>query len=96
MKSEGQNTDRSSRRDGHEKEFDPCRRDLACDRLVCARRWRRSLDPLYLSAASAKHMELDAMTHSWRVTDPVALRPTWKGNLLMLVVALVVLLAVAS
>jgi hypothetical protein len=30
------------------------------------------------------------------VSDPVALRPTWKGNLLMLVVALVVLLAVAS
>ena len=24
------------------------------------------------------------MTHSWRVTDPVALRPTWKGNLFWL------------
>ena len=36
------------------------------------------------------------MTHSWRVTDPVALRPTWKGNLLMLVVVAVVVLAVAS
>jgi len=40
------------RGDGHEKEFVPCRPDLACDRLVCVRRWRRSLDPLYLSAAS--------------------------------------------
>jgi hypothetical protein len=28
--------------------------------------------------------------------NPVALRPTWKGNLLMLVVVLVVLFAVAS
>jgi hypothetical protein len=35
------------------------------------------------------------MAHSWR-PNPIALRPTWKGNLLMLVIALVVLLAVAS
>ena len=31
--------------DGHGKELDPCRHHLACDRLVCARRWRRSADP---------------------------------------------------
>ena len=76
--------------DGHEKELDSCRHHLACHRLVCARRWCCSADPTQLSA----HVE-DAMTHSWR-PNPVALRPTWQGNLLMLVVALVVVLAVAS
>jgi hypothetical protein len=40
---------------------------------------------------------VDAMTSSDQgIPDPVALRPTWKGNLLMLLVALVVLFAVAS
>jgi hypothetical protein len=43
-----------------------------------------------------KHIGLDAMTHSWRVPGPVALRPTWKGNLFWLLVILVVVLAVAS
>jgi len=33
---------------------------------------------------------------SWRVTDPVALRPTWKANLFWLLVVFVVVLAVAS
>jgi hypothetical protein len=37
-----------------------------------------------------------AMKTNISLSDPVALRPTWKGNLLMLVVALVVLFAVAS
>jgi hypothetical protein len=37
-----------------------------------------------------------AMKKNFSLCDPVTLRPTWKGNLLMLVVALVVLLAVAS
>ena len=31
--------------DGHEKEFDRWRHDLACDRLVRAGRWRRSHVP---------------------------------------------------
>ena len=34
------------------------------------------------------------LTH--RVPEPVGFRPTWKGNLLMLVVALVVVFIVAS
>src|SRR6516225_6106425 len=76
-----------------EKEFVPCRPDLACDRLVCVRRWRRSLDPLYLSAASTSTW---SWMLSWRVTDPVALRPTWKGNLFWLLVIFVIVLAVAS
>jgi hypothetical protein len=34
--------------------------------------------------------------HDQRMAMKIALRPTWKGNLLMLVVALIVLFAVAS
>jgi hypothetical protein len=37
-----------------------------------------------------------AMKKNFVLDGPVGLRPTWKGNLLMLVVALVVLLAIAS
>ena len=50
--------------------------------------------------ASTQHARqahrLNAMTSSGRVPDPVALRPTWKGNLILLLVVLVVVLAVAS
>ena len=85
---EGQNTDYPG--DGHEKEVDPWRyRSLACE-LVRARRCRSHNPRLRLA------QRLDAMTSSGRVPNPFALRPTWKGNLLMLVVALVVLFAVAS
>jgi len=34
--------------------------------------------------------------HDQRMAMKIALRPTWKGNLLMLVVALIVLFVVAS
>ena len=85
---EGQNTDYPG--DGHENELDPWRyRGVACD-LVRARRCRSHNPRLRLA------QRLDAMTSSGRVPNPFALRPTWKGNLLMLVVALVVLFAVAS
>ena len=47
-------------------------------------------------AHADKAHRVDAMTSSGRVPDPVALRPTWKGNLILLLVVLVVALAVAS
>ena len=46
-------------------------------------------------AHADKAHKLDAMTSSG-LPDPVALRPTWKGNLIFLLVVAVVVLAVAS
>ena len=46
-------------------------------------------------AHADKAYGLDAMTSSG-LPDPVALRPTWKGNLIFLLVVAVVVLAVAS
>ena len=47
-------------------------------------------------ARGDKAHRFDAMTSSRRVPDPIALRATRKGNLLMLLVVAVVVLAVAS
>ena len=60
------------------------------DHYCRAAAWSRAIYP-----TSTKHMELDAMTSSG-FPDPVALRPTWKGNLIVLLVVAVVVLAVAS
>jgi hypothetical protein len=46
-------------------------------------------------AHADKAHRVDAMTSS-ALPDPVALRPTWKGNLIFLLVVAVVVLAVAS
>jgi len=46
-------------------------------------------------AHADKVHRVDAMTSS-ALPDPVALRPTWKGNLIFLLVVAVVVLAVAS
>jgi len=46
-------------------------------------------------AHSDKAHRVDAMTSS-ALLNPVALRPTWKGNLIFLLVVAVVVLAVAS
>ena len=46
-------------------------------------------------AHADKAHRVDAMTSS-ALPNPVALRPTWKGNLLTLLVVAVVVLAVAS
>jgi hypothetical protein len=37
-----------------------------------------------------------AMKNNFTLSDPVALRPTWKGNVFWLLVILIVVLAVAS
>jgi len=47
------------------------------------------------SATKKKAHRVDTMTSS-ALPDPVALRPTWKGNLIFLLVVAVVVLAVAS
>ena len=47
-------------------------------------------------AHADKAHRLDAMTSSMRVPDRIALRAKWKGNLLMLLVVAVIVLAVAS
>ena len=51
------------RGDGHEKEFDPWRRDLACNHLVCARRWPRSHEPPWLSAPGLAHLNNSLSQH---------------------------------
>ena len=47
------------------------------------------------NAHADKAHRVDAMTNS-ALPNPVALRPTWKGNLIVLLVVAVVVLAVAS
>ena len=49
-----------------------------------------------LNQCAGSDLRVDAMTHSWRDAGPVALRPTWKVNLIFLVVVLIVVFAIAS
>ena len=78
--------------------FDMVRGTTACSQMVFygLLAWANlPTDNLSLRAHADKAHRVDAMTNS-ALPNPVALRPTWKGNLIFLLVVAVVVLAVAS
>ena len=69
----------------------------ACSRMVFygLLAWANLPTDNLSNAHADKAHRVDAMTSS-ALPNPVALRPTWKGNLIFLLVVAVVVLAVAS
>ena len=78
--------------------FDIVRGTTACSPTVFYGLLARLGEPSHRQSFKRTHAHTqtgDAVTSSG-LPDPVALRPTWKGNLIFLLVVAIVVLAVAS